>query len=110
MYIALYNALIMYLDDVVKDEPELVKVFGSRLVRGADGGGCGHGVLDAFGEVVREASEYYGEYLGGVILAATLRYCNAVVMEEEMHVTDVSSFSSTPLYVSMTELMCEILT
>lgn len=87
MYIAIYNALIMYLDDIIKDDYEIMKGFGRNVIWGQE---CGHGILDAFAEVVREASDYYGEYLGGVILAATLRYCNALLMEEEVYISNVS--------------------
>lgn len=80
VYIALYTSLVTYLDDVVKDAPGLLKSFGIDLVKGR---GCGHVVLDALAEIIREAPDHYGDYLGGLLLISPVRFISAIVMEQE---------------------------
>lgn len=90
IYIALYTALLIYLDDVFKDDVETVSEFNEHFIQGQQ---QGNSVFDALADVLRETPQHFGLVVSNLIIAATLNLITALPLERESLSLNVSHLS-----------------
>jgi len=92
MLIALYTAILIYLDDVAKDVIKELKTFVEVF---ACGGVHYHDVLAAYANILRDFPRHFGD-ASGIVLSSSLNFINSLVLEDELpHLLSSTSKLST---------------
>lgn len=78
VFIALYTAFLVYVDDVYERDNRAVRVFIERFVRGEK---QMESVLDGLARFLPEIADHYEPVVANIILTATLNLINASTLE-----------------------------
>ena len=78
VFIALYTAFLVYVDDVYERDNSAVRVFIERFVRGEK---QLEPVLDGLAHFLPEIADHYEPVVANIILTATLNLINASTLE-----------------------------
>ncbi|EDR03562.1 uncharacterized protein LACBIDRAFT_331339 [Laccaria bicolor S238N-H82] len=80
IFIALYTAFLIYLDDVFQHDIELVYCFNERFIL------CqpqDDPVLDGFASLLREFPQHFGRVVSNIMTTSTLNLVTALLLEHE---------------------------
>lgn len=80
IYIAMYTAFLIYLDDVFQHDVAEVSSFNQRFITNQP---QGDPVLDAFAYLLLEMPERYGTLLSNMMITSTMKLVTALVLEKE---------------------------
>lgn len=80
IFIALYTAFLIYLDDVFQKDVDRVSVFNDRFIQGQP---QEDPVLDSFAALLHEIPNHYGRVVSNIMLTSTLNLVNALLLEHE---------------------------
>ena len=78
--IALYTAILIYLDDVAGDIPEELQTFVEVF---ACNGKHRHDVLASFADIIREFPQHFGEF-SAIVLTSSLNFISSLVLENKI--------------------------
>lgn len=78
--IAVYTACGIYLDDVFKQDVDIVRCFNQRFVQGTP---QGEPVLDCFAGILRELPEHFGDVVSNIMVTSTLNAVTALLLEHD---------------------------
>lgn len=78
IFIALYTAFLIYLDDVFQNEVEEVRSFNQRFMQGQPQGDI---VLDAFAKLLHGTSQHFDQLASDIIMTSTLNLVTALSLE-----------------------------
>lgn len=95
MYIALYTGLLMYVEDYMQHDVEIVSAFNQKYIRGDP---QGHPVLDALAALLHELPQRFEPIVANIILTSALNYITAVWLEHQTETLEVRKrlcFSTT---------------
>ncbi|KAH0831846.1 isoprenoid synthase domain-containing protein [Lanmaoa asiatica] len=90
-WIALYTSCAIFVDDAVNsflEEMPNIYLFNERFIRNEP---QGNGVLDAFADIMRRASELYHPVASHLITTSTLNFVTANLLEHETRSMKISS-------------------
>ncbi|KAJ8517213.1 hypothetical protein ONZ45_g5589 [Pleurotus djamor] len=87
MYIAMYTALLMYVEDYLQHEVELVSSFQIKLITRED---QGHPVLNALAALLLELPEKFEKVVSNIILTSALNYITGVWLEHQTESLELS--------------------
>ncbi|PFH48240.1 hypothetical protein AMATHDRAFT_180831 [Amanita thiersii Skay4041] len=97
IFIALYTAALVAVEDVCGDEFELLRAFCHKFVIGQP---HGHPILDCFDFFLRELPVHYELVVSDMMLHSSLDFIVANVLEYEMRTTELSpSARSFPIFL-----------
>ncbi|KAL0948107.1 hypothetical protein HGRIS_010725 [Hohenbuehelia grisea] len=80
VYIAVYTALLMYVEDYLQNDVDLVSGFNARFVRGAK---QAHPVLQALADLLGELQDRFEPVVASIVLTSALNYVSAIWLEHE---------------------------
>ena len=93
IFVALYTAALIYLDDTFQHDIRGVSSFNERFMRNE---AQEDGVLEGFASLLREAPDYFGCVPSNIIVTSTLNLVTALSLEHGLQQTQVCcSFSDT---------------
>lgn len=80
IFIALYTAFLIYLDDVFQHDVEHVYCFNERFIlcQAQD-----DPVLDGFASLLREFPQHFGRVVSNIMITSTLNLVTALLLEHE---------------------------
>lgn len=88
VFVTLYTAFVVFVDDVYQRDNGAVRVFMERFVRGEK---QAHPLLDGLAHVLQELPDHFEPVVGGIILTATLNLVNASTLEFQTQGMEVGS-------------------
>ena len=89
MYIALYSAFALWVDDAYTRDVTGIDSFNERFVTGSK---QANEVLDAFDRLVRETNLHYHGIQASVILTSTLNFVTSIILDFETKGMPVSLY------------------
>ncbi len=81
IFIALYTALLIFLDDAFQEDVELVASFNSRFIRKEP---QRHANLDVFAHLLHEMPSRFSSVAANIMVTSTLNLVTALALEHEM--------------------------
>lgn len=81
IFIAIYTAFLIYLDDVFQSRIDAVRGFNQRFIKKQPQGDA---VLDAFAGFLHEFPAHFGLVASNIMVTATLNLVTALLLEQEM--------------------------
>ncbi|KJA17818.1 hypothetical protein HYPSUDRAFT_205915 [Hypholoma sublateritium FD-334 SS-4] len=87
VFIALYTAFVVFVDDVYQRDNGAVRVFMERFVRGEK---QADPLLDGLAHILQELPDHFEPVVAGIILTATLNLVNASTLEFQTQGMEVS--------------------
>ena len=87
VYIAIYTAFLIYLEDIFHKDVDLVREFNTRFALHQP---KGNAVLDALATFLMEMPERFGRVVANLMMTSTLNLITAVILEDELQNISVS--------------------
>ncbi|KAF8889652.1 isoprenoid synthase domain-containing protein [Infundibulicybe gibba] len=80
IFIALYTAFLIYLDDVFRHDVSAISQFNDRFINQQPQGDA---VLDSFANLLLECPQHFGRFASNMIVTSTLNLVTAMLLEYE---------------------------
>ncbi|KAK1220813.1 hypothetical protein PQX77_016384 [Marasmius sp. AFHP31] len=96
VHIATYTGSATALDDVFRNDPENMGEFNEQFIKGLP---QNNPILEAFAQIIRQTSKYYGRVQTALIITSTLDFMTSLSIDLEIpRVKNVTEFSSFAAY------------
>ena len=92
VFIALYTAFLVFVDDAYENDNAAVRVFTERFVRGEK---QAEPLLDGMARVLQEISDHFEPVAAGIVLTGTLNFISSLTLDFQTQGMEVRFMSSS---------------